>query len=61
MKLNKYDYNRLLRVLVGLFSRNKIFRNVNINEAIDILKDKGFIPTDKKLKFTNFNKWILVD
>ena len=61
MKLNKYDYNRLLRVLVGLFSRNKIFRNVNINEAIDILKDKGFIPTDKKLKFNNYNKWVLVD
>jgi hypothetical protein len=36
MKLNKYDYNRLLRVLVGLLSRNKITvdRYISLNDLI---------------------------
>lgn len=36
MKLNKYDYNRLLKVLVDLLSRNKITidRYISLNDLI---------------------------
>ena len=60
-KDNNLFTNRFDKNLPNKTNGKDNFRNVNINEAINILKDKGFIPTDKKLKFNNYNKWILVD
>ena len=60
-KDNNLFTNRFDKNLPNKTNGKDNFRNVNINEAINILKDKGLMVTDKKLKFTNFNKWILVD
>ena len=37
------------------------FRNISINEAINILDDKGLMVTDKKLTLTVCSKWVLID
>ena len=37
------------------------FRNISINEAINILDDKGLMVTDKKLALTVCSKWVLID
>lgn len=60
-KDNNLFTNRFDRNLPNKTNGKDNFRNVNINEAINILNDKGFIATDKKLKFNNYNKWVLVD
>ena len=60
-KDNNLFTNRFDKNLPNKTNGKDNFRNVNINEAINILKDKGFIPTDKKLTLTVCSKWVLID
>ena len=60
-KDNNLFTNRFDRNLPNKTNGKDNFRNVNINEAINILKDKGLMVTDKKLALTVCSKWVLVD
>ena len=60
-KDNNLFTNRFDKNLPNKTNGKDNFRNVDINEALNILKDKGFILTNKKLKITDSNKWVLID
>ena len=60
-KDNNLFTNRFDKNLPNKTNGKDNFRNVNINEAINILKDKGLMVTDKKLALTVCSKWVLVD
>lgn len=60
-KDNNLFTNRFDRNLPNKTNGKDNFRNININEAINILKDKGLMVTDKKLALTVCSKWVLVD
>ena len=53
---NRFDSN-----LPGKTNGKDNFRNISINEAINILDDKGLMVTDKKLTLTVCSKWVLID
>ena len=54
--INRFDSN-LPNKTNGKYN----FRNISINEAINILDDKGLMVTDKKLALTVCRKWVLID
>ena len=56
MFTNRFDSN-----LPGKTNGKDNFRNISINEAINILDDKGLMVTDKKLALTVCSKWVLID
>ena len=60
-KDNNLFTNRFDKNLPNKTNGKDNFRNVDINEAINILKDKGLMVTDKKLALTVCSKWVLVD
>ena len=43
------------------FDSNLPNKTISINEAINILDDKGLMVTDKKLALTVCSKWVLID
>lgn len=60
-KDNNLFTNRFDKDLPNKTNGKDNFRNVNINEAINILDDKGLMVTDKKLALTVCSKWVLID
>ena len=60
-KDNNLFTNRFDRNLPNKTNGKDNFRNISINEAINVLEDKKLIPTNKKLTFTKLNRWVLVD
>ena len=60
-KDNNLFTNRLDRNLPNKTNGKDNFRNISINEAINILDDKGLMVTDKKLTLTVCSKWVLID
>ena len=58
---NNLFTNRLDRNLPNKTNGKDNFRNISINEAINILDDKGLMVTDKKLTLTVCSKWVLID
>ena len=60
-KDNNLFTNRFDRNLPNKTNGKDNFRNISINEAINILDDKGLMVTDKKLALTVCSKWVLID
>jgi hypothetical protein len=60
-KDNNLFTNRFDKNLPGKTNGKDNFRNISINEAINILDDKGLMVTDKKLALTVCSKWVLID
>lgn len=60
-KDNSLFINRFDRNLPNKTNGKDNFRNISINEAINILDDKGLMVTDKKLALTVCSKWVLID
>ena len=56
MFTNRFDKN-----LPNKTNGKDNFRNISINEAINILDHKGLMVTDKKLTLTVCSKWVLID
>ena len=54
--INRFDSN-----LPNKTNGKDNFRNISINEAINILDNKRLMVTDKKLALTVCSKWVLID